>query len=99
MQVDPLSVGRAARSWDEQHLEVAAAAGQIGSAPTSGFTDGVAAVASGFVGSWQQYAAELADQAEARADGLRSALADYQRTDRAVGADHRLLQDRLPEAG
>lgn len=97
MQVDPISVGRAARSWDEQHVEVAAAAGLIGAAPTTGFTDGVAAAASRFVGSWQQYAAELADQAEARADGLRSALADYLRTDRAVGADHRLLRDSLPE--
>lgn len=99
MQVDPLSVGRAARSWDEQHLEVAAAAGQIGSAPTSGFTADVAAAATRFVGSWQRHTAELADRAGARAEGLRSALADYQRTDRAVGADHRLLQDRLPEAG
>ncbi|HEU4812386.1 MAG TPA: hypothetical protein VFT00_09615 [Nocardioides sp.] len=99
MHVDPISVDRAARSWDEQHLEVAAAAGQIGSAPTSGFTDGVAAAAARFVATWQRDTAELADRAGARADGLRGAMADLLRTDRAVGAEHQLQQDRLPEAG
>lgn len=97
MQVVPLSVGRAARSWDEQHLDVAAAARQIGSAPTSGFTAGVAAAAIRFVGNWQWRTAELADRAESRADALRAAIADYLRTDQAAGAEHVLLQNRLPE--
>ena len=99
MQVDPFSVGRAARSWDEQHLEVAAAAAQIGSAPTSGFTAGVGATATGFVGAWRRNTAELSDRAGARADDLRRAMADYLRTDRAVGAEHLLLLDRIPEVG
>ena len=99
MRVVPFSVGRAARSWDEQHLEVAAAAAQIGCAPTSGFTDGVVAAAAAFVGTWQRNTAELADRAGATSDGLRTAMADYLRTDRTVGADNLLLLDRLPEVG
>ena len=99
MQVDPISVGRAARSWDEQHVEVAAAAAQIGTAPTGGFSDGVAAAANCFAGTWQRHTAELGDQAGALADGLRSAMVDVLRTDRAVGAAHLFLQDRLPGVG
>lgn len=99
MQVVPISVGRAARAWDQQHLEVAAAADQIGTAPTSCFSDTVAAAATRFVGTWQRHTALLAEQAGARADGLRTVTADYLRTDRAVAAEHLLLQDRLPEVG
>lgn len=97
MQVVPLSVGRAARSWDEHHLEVAAAARQVGSAPTSGFTEAVTGAATRFVGTWERHTAELADRAESRADSLRTAIADYLRTDQAVGVEHLLLQTRLPE--
>lgn len=97
MQVVPLSVGRTARSWDEQHLDLAAAAAQLGAAPTSGFTDAVAGAAARFASTWQRHVAALADRAESRADGLRSALEDYLRTDEAVAHDQVALLTFLPE--
>ena len=97
MQVVPLSVGRTARSWDEQHLDVAAAAAQLGAAPTGGFTDAVAGAAARFASTWQRHVAALADRAESRADGLRSALEDYLRTDEAVAHDQFALLAFLPE--
>jgi len=97
MQVVPLSVGRTARSWDEQHLDVAAAAAQLGAAPTGGFTDAVAGAAARFASTWQRHVAALADLAESRADGLRSALEDDLRTDEAVAHDQFALLTFLPE--
>ena len=97
MQVVPISVGRVARSWDEQHLDVSAAAAQVGAAATGGFTDTVAGAATRFASTWQRHVAALADQAEARADGLRSALEDYSRTDEAVRRDQVALRSLLPE--
>ena len=85
MQVVPLPVGVASRAWDEQHADCSAAAGQVGGAPTSGFTEGVAGTASRFASTWQHHTRGLADQAEARADGLRTAIADFLETDEAVG--------------
>ena len=49
-----------------------------------------------FASTWQRHVAALADRAESRADGLRSALEDYLRTDEAVARDHALLTF-LPE--
>jgi DNA-binding transcriptional MocR family regulator len=97
MQVVPLSVGRTARSWDEQHLDVAAAAARLGAAPTSGFTDAVAGAAARFASTWQRHVAALADRAESRADGLRSALEDYLRTDQAADQDQLALLGLLHE--
>jgi hypothetical protein len=87
MEVVPLSVGRASRDWDEQALDVSAAAGQVGSAPTGGFTPGVADAASRFIAAWERHATLLAQEAEARADTLRAVIADYVSTDQGVGAD------------
>ena len=97
MQVVPFSVGRVSRSWDEQHLDVAAAAGQIGAAPTSGFTDAVAGAAARFTYTWQRHTAGLADDCESRADALRGTIADFLGTDEAVGLDHLALQEFLHE--
>jgi hypothetical protein len=44
----PVSMGATAGSWDEQHLDLQAAAGQLGAAPTGGFTAGVAGAAARF---------------------------------------------------
>ena len=85
MQVVPLTVGLATRAWDEQHVDCSAAAGQVGGAPTNGFTEGVAGSASRFAAPWQRHTRGLADQAEARSDGLREAIADFLATDDAVG--------------
>jgi hypothetical protein len=97
MDVVPASIGAASRAWDEQNLDVTAAGQQIGGAPTGGFTDAVSGTASRFATTWQRHATDLADQAEARADGLRTSLADYLRTDRSVGLEHAVLQGYLTE--
>ena len=97
MEVVPLTVGAAARAWDEQHLDVSAAAGQIGGASSGGFTDAVAGTASRFATTWQRHAEDLAGQAEAQADGLRSAIDDDLSTDRAVGYHALALKASLVE--
>ena len=97
MQVVPLSVGCVARSWDEQHLDVAAAAAQVGAASAGGFTEAVAGAAARFASTWQRHVAALSEQAEARADGLRSAVEDYLRTDEVVRGDQLALRSLLPE--
>lgn len=84
MEVVPLTVGRAARSWDEQHLDVAAAAHQVGDAAAGGFTSGVAGAASRFATTWRRHTEQLAHDAEAQADGLRTVLADLLATDKGV---------------
>jgi hypothetical protein len=97
MQVVPLSVGRASRAWDEQHVDVTAAARQLGAAVTAGFTDAVAGAAARFATTWQRHTEALADEAESRADGLRTAIADYLATDDAVGLDVLALHSYLAE--
>ncbi len=97
MEVVPLTVGSTARAWDEQHLDVSAAAEQIGGASSGGFTDAVAGTASRFATTWQRHADGLAGQAEAQADGLRTAIDDYLNTDRAVGYDALALRAYLTE--
>ena len=87
MEVVPLSVGRIAWSWDEQALDVSAVAGQLGAAPTGGFTTAVAGAAARFTSAWERHTTGLAGEAEARADGLRAVIADYVSTDQGVGAD------------
>jgi hypothetical protein len=97
MEVVPLAVGRASRSWDEQALDVSAAAGQVGSAATGGFTSGVAGAASRFVTAWEWHATGLAREAEGRADGLRTVIADYLATDQAAGGELLVLASYLRE--
>ena len=48
MEVVPITVGVASRAWDEQHLDVAAAAEQVGGAGTGGFTAAVSGPAARF---------------------------------------------------
>ena len=97
MEVVPLSVGRVSRSWDEQALDVSAAAGQIGSAPAGGFTATVTGAAARFTTAWERHATGLAEEAEARADGLRTVIADYLATDQAAGAELLVLASYLRE--
>ncbi len=81
MEVVPASVGAAARSWGEQHADLAAASRQIDGAGTSGFTGPVSGAASRFTDAWRLSAADLGDECETRADTLRAAILDYVRTD------------------
>jgi hypothetical protein len=97
MEVVPVSVGRASRSWDEQALDVSAAAGQLGAAPTGGFTTAVAGAAARFTGAWERHTTGLASEAESRADRLRSAIADYLATDQAAGHELLVLASYLRE--
>jgi hypothetical protein len=97
MEAAPFTMGMTARSWDEQHLDLQAAAGQVASAPTSGFTSGVAGVAARFATTWQRHVADLAAVAEARADGLRSTAVDYVETDNLVATNQLFLDTALRE--
>jgi hypothetical protein len=97
MEVVPLSVGRVSRSWDEQALDVSAAADQIGSASSAGFTAAVSGAASRFTTAWERHATGLAEEAESRADALRAVIADYLATDQAAGAELLVLASYLRE--
>jgi hypothetical protein len=81
MEVLPAAVGAVARSWDEQHADLAAASRQIDGAATNGFPGQVSGAASRFTGAWTRLAADLGADCETRADTLRSAILDYVRTD------------------
>lgn len=83
MEVVPASVGAASRQWDEQHLDLEAAAGQVGDAGTSGFSSPVAGAASRFVSTWERHTRSLGEACEGQADGLRITINDYLETDRA----------------
>lgn len=82
----PLTLAATARSWDEQHLDLDAAAGQVEGAPTGGFTSGVSGAAARFAAAWARHTTELGTTAEARADGLRTSAADFSATDGGVAA-------------
>jgi hypothetical protein len=97
MEVVPLSVGRVSRSWDEQALDVSAAAGQLGAAPTGGFTTAVAGAAARFTSAWERHTTGLAGEAETRADGLRAVITDYLATDQAAGTELLVLASYLRE--
>ena len=97
MEVVPLSVGRVSRSWDEQALDAAAAGGQLGTAPTGGFTTAVAGAAARFTSAWERHTTGLAVEAETRADGLRAVIADYLATDQAAGTELLVLASYLRE--
>lgn len=81
MEVVPVSVGQAAQAWDEQHLDLQAAAGQVGSAGSAGFTAAVSGPAARFLTAWERHVRDLGDTSEARADGLRVTVDDYVATD------------------
>ena len=97
MQMISGSVGRASRAWDQQHLDLTAAARQIGEAPTAGFTDGVAGAAARFTTTWSRHTDRLAADAEVRADGLRTTIRDFLATDAAVGLDAIVLLGYVTE--
>ena len=87
MDVVPVSVGRAAQAWDEQHLDLQAAGKQVAGAGSGGFTSAVSGTAARFLTSWERHVTGLGDTSEARADGLRVAIATYLATDDVVFAD------------
>lgn len=91
MDVVPAEVGLAARAWDEQHLDLAAASRQLAGAGTGGFTPAVSGAAARFCAAWSRHTAAAGAECEARADGLRATVRDYLRTDDEVAVDFALL--------
>ena len=87
MQVVPASVGEASRRWDDKHLALRSASEGVGGAPTGGFTANVSGTAARFTAAWARLAADTGDDCEARAESLRSVIADFLATDDAAYAD------------
>jgi hypothetical protein len=97
MEVVPVSVGEASRAWDEQHLDLTAASGQIRDASTTGFTGPVSGVASRFTTAWERHTRALGGRCEERADGLRAAIHDYVTSDEAEAGALLALASYLAE--
>jgi hypothetical protein len=97
MDMIPESVGLAAQAWDEQHLDVGAAADQIAGAGTSGFTAPVSGAAGRFLRAWERHADALAEACEGQADGLRATMVDWIGTDEAAGNGYFHLLPYLAE--
>lgn len=85
MELVPASIGRVSRAWDEQHLDLQAAARQVGRAP-QGFSPAVTGAAQRFGRAWEQHLGRAATLCEIRADGLRDAMADQVATDGIAAA-------------
>lgn len=81
VEIVPVSVGRTARLWDEQHLDLMAASRQVAVAPVDGFTPGLAGSVAGWCASWARILTASATACEAEAEGLRAALAAFVLTD------------------
>lgn len=97
MDMIPASVGQAAQAWDEQNLDVGAAADQIAGAGTGGFTAPVATAAGRFLRAWEGHADGLAAACEGQADGLRATMNDWLATDDATSSDYLRLLPYLGE--
>lgn len=84
MDVPLRELASTSRAWDEQHLDVASAAHQVADAPTGGFTAAVSGAAERFATTWGRHTTDLAQSAEAQADGLRVTATDLAETDGLV---------------
>lgn len=97
MEVVPEEVGRLSRRWDEQHLDLAAAADQVAGAPLAGFAPGVRGAARRFTEAWEQHCDALGRDAEARADGLRVVIAEVVAADGDARGDVEALRPFVEE--
>ncbi len=97
MDMIPESVGQAAQAWDEQSLDVGAAADQIAGAGTGGFTAPVSGAASRFLRAWERHADALGASCEGQADGLRTTMNDWITTDEAARSGYFHLLPYLGE--
>lgn len=97
MEVVPEEVGRLSRRWDEQHLDLAAAADQVAGAPLAGFGPGVREAAGRFAEAWQRHCDALGRDAERRADALRAVIADVVAADGSARGDVEALRPYLEE--
>ena len=97
MELDPKHVGRVARAWDEQHLEVAAAGHQVGGASGRGFSPAVSGAATRFATSWGRATADLGDRCESKADSMRTSVRLALEADGASAADLGSVLDSIAE--
>lgn len=97
MELDPFEIGRVARAWDEQHLELTAAGQQIARATSRGFTTSVAATAARFATGWGRAAEEMGETCESRADAMRAAVRLALAADGEAHADLAVLLSAIAE--
>ena len=95
LAVVPVEVDRLARCWDDQHLDLSAAARQVAGAPTTGFSRAVAPAADDFVAAWGQRLEGLADTAGSTAVALSAVTASLLHTDEGAARDSARLGARL----
>lgn len=99
----PVDLAPRSQQWDQQNVDLTAAATQVADASTDGFTADVAAAARSFTTSWHVHVQGLAEGAEGFADGLRDCIrAWWEADDRSGGTlegdpDVFLLHDALQE--
>ncbi len=97
MELDPAHVGRVARAWDEQHLELAATGQQIGGASGRGFSASVAGAAARFAVGWGRAATTLGEVCETRADSMRTSVRLALVADGTARADLATVLDSIAE--
>lgn len=97
MEIVPEEVGRLSRRWDEQHLDLAAAADQVAGAPVGGFGAAVRAAARDFTEAWERHCDALGRDAEGRADGLRTVIAEVVAADGDARGDVEALRPFVEE--
>ncbi|WP_110206092.1 hypothetical protein [Nocardioides daejeonensis] len=93
MAVIPPEVGQRSRDWDDQNLDLTAAAGQVSDSGTGGFTPTVRTAAKTFRTAWHGHLTTLATDAESQADGLRETMTDWLNTDQSADVQQRSLID------
>lgn len=95
MEIVPVSVGKASREWDEQHLDLEGAAKELKAADAAGFTEAVKATATSFAQTWEGFTRQLGIDAEAQADGLRKVIHAYLTSEDYVRAHMGFTYDPL----
>jgi hypothetical protein len=97
MEIVAISVGAAARAWDERHIDLESAAKQVDKATTSGFTSAVSGTAARFTSEWKRHVDAIATHAEGHADGLRGVISTYLQAEGLTDQNFYILQSYLRE--
>lgn len=97
IEVTPPTLGEVADQWEEQSGTLHTAAGMLDEADSAGFSDQVRAAAGRFAETWAEEARNLERQAESQADGLRAAIWNYLKSDKAAAHEFIMLMPHLGE--
>ncbi len=92
-----VQVGRTAREWDEQHVDLTGASVQVAEATLAGFSPRVRLAALLFRFRWAEHVGVLGQESEVRADGLRDALREYVDSDQSSLMSSALVLKLLEE--